>query len=1182
MESTLILSKAELNPDVYFTDPTKWTIGADWTIFLNSNPGAICTTSFGTSIELTNTPLQYSTTYKYTVQTQSVSGTQTFLVVGGVFVQLPMNLSPQVISGTVTTLSNNNGVGFICLGGDSAKISQFHISQSPSEYSFDLSENIEVPITYQIADIRDPSKRNAAFSKTIKLPGSKTNDLYFSQIFEISGDGHFNPNKKVKAVLVNDGVEVFNGIAQLKTITRDRIGVNDYDLVTYEVTLLGKLADIFYALGDTLLSDLDYSEFDHTYNIANQRNSWYTSIVKNGSTYVNTTSGANLTISGCQNNAGRLQVNFSGAHGLVAGDYLLIPEGSISAGSQFYYGEHEVYSIASSTSVILRCPFDILQPSNTVLTTINGPNGAVRKHVKNGEGYVYPMCNYSAGVSTTWNVTNFYPALYVKQYIDKMFKKIGFIYDSNYLNSTMFKKLIVPYNSGELKLTQEQIDAKKFRASSTNTVSGSYLISPAFDNSGSYAFPQNYRGHSIIGFGPGPTYTPFSNAFPATLDVPIDDDTTIPNFDNGGTFNTGTYRWTCPTTGSYDMSINCSITNTYTLPSGVTQVNNSQTPGPPTNGLATMYFNININQATSVTYGGGPQMQLQIFDFTANLPISLGVYTINGIFNTATPISISITGGNFIAGRQYGIKLKYLIPTRGQFWTSPFTTPYSGNITCTYSVVAGATFKNNVPNAAIGDGDSLLMNMCIPQKVKCKDFLTSIIKMFNLYIETDKDNDKKVYIEPRNDFYNLGTDIDWTQKYNIDQPLVITPMGELNAKTYDYTYNKDSSTFGKDHLDKYAVGYGDRYYEIDNDFINGNSSTTVIFSASVLSETIPGQGSGRIISITTGDDLRILYFNMSSTPNLNPSVNTWTHTGATGPISSRIFPYAGHLDKVEAPNYDLNWDFPRGVYFEYDSWTNRNLFNQYYKQMINEITDKNSKIITVYLKLTAYDIFKLDFRNRFIIDGHYLRLNKITDYSVTKNVPVLCEFVKVENKPRYVPKPYNQFLEEDPVYNQSARTINGEGNPDIALFENGANNAMRLTTININGEGNNVNQFGSRNISVQGDGNTLGSQLSNVIVQGNNNTVSSGLTNVAIYNTDGVTVTESNTVYINGIKINATGALINTRLNVVDGGQDEVLTPFNEGKIINLVDANEDRVLDWGSHDLNNDIDAAQDTIINQ
>lgn len=1177
MQSTLILNKTELNPDVFFADPSKWNIGSDWTVFLNGEPGAILTAATGTPLDLATDVLKSNREYKYTLYVESASGSNTFLIIAGNLINIGMSATPVVYEGVVTTVTGLASISFIGSGGESAVINYLKISESPDKYSFDLSETIEVPITYQIADIRDPSKRNASFSKTVKLPGSKNNDQYFSQIFEIGGDGSFNPNKKVKAIVVNDGVEVFNGIAQLKNIIRDRIGDNDYDLVTYELTLLGKLADIFYALGDTLLSDLDYSEFNHLYNIANERNSWYTSIIKDNVPYINTTSGANLTIIGCQNSVGRVQINFSGAHGLVAGDYLLIPEGSLSAGSLFYLGEHEVYSVVSSTSVILRCPFDILfaTPSNTTLTSIVGPNGAVRKHIKNGEGYVYPMNNYSAGVDGTWHVTNFYPALYVKQYIDKMFKKVGFIYDSNYFNSTMFKKMIIPYNGGELKLTQDQIDAKKFRASSTAVVTGTYLISPAYDNSGFYSGAAAYRGHAISGFGVGPTYTPFSNTLPITLDVPIDDATTVPNFNTGGTFNTGSYRWICPTTGTYDLNVQAQVINKYTLPGGVTQQNTTDTP--PT-GINTIRYNININQSGQPTWGGGPQMQLVIWDFTANNPVSLGVTTINGLFNTPTTTNIIITGGTYIAGRQYGVKLIYTLPARGQFWTTAFTTPYSGNITMTYEVAAGCTFKNDVPNAAIGDGDLLLMNMCIPQKIKCRDFLGSIVKMFNLYIETDKDNDKKLYIEPRNDFYNLGTDIDWSQKYNIDQPMTILPMGELNAKTYDYKYEKDPSTFGKDHVDKYGTGYGDRNYEIDNDFINGNVSTSLIFASTVLSEVTPYAGTDRILSLTSGDALRILYFNMSST---STTANTWNHTGTGGPITSRIFPYAGHLDKVEAPNYDLNWGFPKGTYFTPDSWTNRNLFQQYYFQMIQEITDKNSKIITVYLRLTAYDIFKLDFRNRFIIDGHYLRLNKISDYSVTKNVPVLCEFVKIENKPRFVPKPYTQYEAEDPVYDQSERLLNGQGFPDLALYGNTSNYMTRGSNINVNGQGNNVNQYGSRNISVQGDDNYLGNNLTNVTIEGNNNVVYPDLSNIALYNTSGVTVTESNVVYINGIKINATGALLNTNINTLDAGQDNVLTPFNEAKTINLVNGSVDSVMELGSHDLSNDIDAGLDTIIN-
>lgn len=1172
MKSTLILDKTELNPDVFFSNPSKWVIGADWTVFLNSQPGAILTAATGAPLDLATDVLKPNREYKYTIRVQVSTGVNTFLIIGGNLINIPFSLSPQVLEGTVTTITGLTSIGFISSAGDNAIINYLKISESPNSYEIDLSEEIAVPITYQIADIRDISKRNAAFSKTVKIPGTKNNSQYFSQIFEIGDDSTFNPNKKVKAVVINDGIEVFNGIAQLKTINRERTGVNDYSSIMYELTLLGKLADIFYSLGDTLLSDLDYSEYNHTYNIPNQRSSWYTNIIKDGLTYVNTSSGTNLTIVGCQNSSGRAQINFSGSHGLIAGDYLLIPEGSLSAGSEFYLGEHEVYSVVSSSSVIIRCPFDVLQPSNTTLTSINGPNGAVRKHVKNGEGYVYPMNNYGEVSGNSWAVKNFYPAIYAKQYIDKFFKKIGFIYESNFFNSTMFKKLIIPYNGGELKLTQEQIDAKKFRASSTNAVSGSYLISPCFDNSGTYAFPQNYRGHAISGFGPGPSYTPFSNTLPVLLDVPIDNDSTLPNFDNGGTYNTTTYRWTCPTTGTYNMSVDVNIDNNYVLPVGVTQQN---TPDTLPAGISQYKWNINYSQSN--TYGGQPRIQLQIIDFTTNLPVPLGTNTING-FQTNAPVNINISGGVYIAGRQYGVRLVYLLPTRGQFWGAAFTTPYAGNITVNYKVNANATFKNDVPNAAIGDGDLLLMNMCVPQKVKCRDFFTSIIKMFNLYIETDKDNDKKVYIEPRDDFYNLGVDVDWTKKYNQDQPMTILPMGELNSKTYDYKYNKDTTIYGVDHLDKYGVGYGDRTYEIDNDFITGNSSSSIIFSSSVLSEVTPGAGTARVLSTVSGDSLRILYFNMSSVRNLLPQ-NTWTHTGATGPISSRIYPYAGHLDKVEAPNYDLLYDYPRGVYFEYDSWTNRNLFNQYYLQMIKEITDRNSKIITCYMKLTAHDIFKLNFRNRFIIDGHYLRLNKVIDYSVTSYAPVLCEFVKVENKPRFVPRPYTQQLMEDPVYTETARVINGEQNPDIAIFDNNSNNIARLSTVFINGQGNNVNEYSSRNISLQGDNNNLASNLINVVIHGDNNTIEANLSNVALYNTSNVTVTESNTVYINGIQINANGILKNTMINVIDAGVDTVLTPFNIVSTINLVNAGTDSVLNLGSHSLNNNVDAGVDTV---
>lgn len=1122
MASKLILSKPELNEDVFFTDTTYWTVGATWTVFNNSVAGAICTAGAGNTLDITDSPLKFSTSYKYTLYVELCTGSSTFLIIAGNIIPITLSATPLVYQAIISTTSALNGVSFICSGGDTVNINYLKITESPSEYDIDITDDIDIPITFSVADIKDPSKRNAAYSKNVTIPATKNNNKYFTHIYEISGDGSYNPNKKCKAVVIEDGIELFNGICQLKQINRVRNGLNNYNQISYEVCLLGKLADVFYLLGDTLLSDLDFSEYNHTYNITNQRDSWYTQIQKNGGNYVNTLNGGNLTISSCTNNAGRLQLNFSGAHGLVANDWFLIPDNAITAGSEFYYGEHAVYSVVSSTAIIVRCPFDVVM--GTILTT----TATVKKHSKLGEGYVYPMTNYGGVTANTWAVKNFYPAIYLREYMVKMFKKIGFIWDSTEFNSIMFRKLIIPYNGGELKLTQAQIDAKKFQASSTTLVTSSYLISDNYDNSGNYAYPLNYRGHSLTGFGVAPGYTPFANTAPITLDVPINDDTTLPNFDNGGVFNTGTYRFVCPVTGNYDLTSNVQVIHNYVLPGGVTQADT-------TNGTSKFF----VNTAQPSQTGGRPEMQLQIYDYTTSAVVTTGTNTITAFQSSATPISINVFNAALVAGRSYGVRLIYTYSAKAQFWTTQFTVPYNGNITVNYTVAANASFKNNIQSVALGDGDYLNLNIAVPQKIKCVDLLKTVIKLFNLYIQPDSSNDKKLYIETRNNFYSLGTTIDITDKLDTDQPIVITPMAELNAKYYEYKYADNKSTLGLDHKNKYGVGYGDLIYNVDNDFIpDTTNSLDVIFAATILSEVTQGAGSGRIIGDTSNEGLRLLYFNMSSSVN-QVSNNTWLHSGLTGSYSRRIFPYAGHLDKVEAPNYDLNWTYPKGVYFDYDSWTSRGLFNQHYKQMIDEITDKNSRIVKCNLHLTAKDIFNLDFRNLFVIDGHFLRLNKVSDYLVNKNVTTPCEFIKVESKAPYIVPLYSSFSPvEDPNYSSNLRTINGEQLPEISMLSNGSNDLIQNESIVVNGSENNVNSYNSRTVSVNGDGNTTGAGLTNVLIQGDNNVVYPNISNVSLINSSNITVTESNVTYMNGLLVSNVGGVIDSEIITTDKSLD--------------------------------------------
>ncbi len=91
-----------------------------------------------------------------------------------------------------------------------------------SEYQFytklDLTEDNVLPLTFSVADIRDPSKRNTSFSKTITLPGTKDNNKFFKQIYEVGADDSFNANLKVNAVLYTEGQEQLNDKSFLSTI----------------------------------------------------------------------------------------------------------------------------------------------------------------------------------------------------------------------------------------------------------------------------------------------------------------------------------------------------------------------------------------------------------------------------------------------------------------------------------------------------------------------------------------------------------------------------------------------------------------------------------------------------------------------------------------------------------------------------------------------------------------------------------------------------------------------------------------------------------------------------------------------------------------------------------------------------------------------------------------------------
>lgn len=83
----------------------------------------------------------------------------------------------------------------------------------------------------------------------------------------------------------------------------------------------------------------------------------------------------------------------------------------------------------------------------------NTTNIAASWTASQGSGYFYPLIDYGTYSTNKvdYDIRTLRPAMYVKEYLDKMFEFAGYTYESSFFNTSFFKSLIIPNNSQQLK-----------------------------------------------------------------------------------------------------------------------------------------------------------------------------------------------------------------------------------------------------------------------------------------------------------------------------------------------------------------------------------------------------------------------------------------------------------------------------------------------------------------------------------------------------------------------------------------------------------------------------------------------------------------------------------------------------------------------------------------------------------
>ncbi len=159
----------------------------------------------------------------------------------------------------------------------------------------DLDANIQVPITYSIADKKTPQDLRRSSSKTVKLRGTKTNMIFFSSTYQLSLGAitdtavvgfDFDPTIRVPVKYFRGCDLQFDGMLQLLAVDIDENG--EY---WFNCCMFSGLVDLYKALGEIKLADLGWSEYNHQLDFDQIQNSWDTSVTLNGSEAFNFTSG---------------------------------------------------------------------------------------------------------------------------------------------------------------------------------------------------------------------------------------------------------------------------------------------------------------------------------------------------------------------------------------------------------------------------------------------------------------------------------------------------------------------------------------------------------------------------------------------------------------------------------------------------------------------------------------------------------------------------------------------------------------------------------------------------------------------------------------------------------------------------------------------------------------------------
>jgi hypothetical protein len=587
------------------------------------------------------------------------------------------------------------------------------------------------------------------------------------------------------------------------------------------------------------------------------------------------------------------------------------------------------------------------------------------------DGYVYVLPHTP---NNTLPINEFKPAVYAKTYWDKIHQLAGFTYEWADLSDAYFDKLVIPYNGGQVNIGYEDF---LVAANVSNDYTGTQPVGQnvtfydaltgwaetqdnqlLFDpTTGEYEVPFNIVSGQSINFEVSINYEIF-------LDNSTGSTVWLVDMDSSAATKYYAYQ---PTVRVKNGTVTLNQWNTVDFLSAF-NINHLKTEGSLANGstsigTGTYTFTLPVsplNAANILTMDTG----IQVFTGTVGALVSANLRWKDANSTGATDVTVDPRLDATVRVR--------IIPSEGV-------------------VVSGAT---------------LVMNDYIPRQVKQKDLIKSFCTMYNLFVEQDVDNPQKLIYRHRDEYYDSGTEKDWTLKLAKDRQQQLQFLPELSAKKLLLTYKQDSDEPNKTYEDAVREIYGQVEFTFDNEYVKGVDKKELIFSPTPINVNSFG-AAVPMIGGTPKTNLRVLIHDGTRTCQPYNIIDYVAITGYTGITATPIYTNVGELNVTTYPmvhhmndpfnaSFDINFAICDFYYYPNIGLTNNNLFNTYWRRTVNQIN--RGKMLSAYFDLEEDDIQTIRLNDKIRIDNSWWNINRIQDYNANSRTLTKVELLSIDDE----------------------------------------------------------------------------------------------------------------------------------------------------------------------------------------